>query len=130
DIDVVAEFVDEDKDDKSHAELESVQSPIYGEKCEKAEKEFQFEEREKKHFALRQQNGDGSERAEPLSPFAFRRSLGSVFFGEFEFVDFSANPFGLIRIVWEQRKGFPPFVASLWQGVLLFEFVCFRGNAD
>jgi len=53
-----------------------------------------------------------------------------VFFCQLEFVDFSANPFGLIRIVREKREGLSPFVASLWKGILFFELVSFCGNAN
>ena len=53
-----------------------------------------------------------------------------MFFGEFELVDFAANPFGLIRIVGEKGEGFAPFVASLREGILFFELICFGGNAN
>ena len=53
-----------------------------------------------------------------------------MLFGQLEFVNLAANPFGLIRSVGEEREGFAPFVAGLRKGVLFFELICFRGNAD
>ena len=53
-----------------------------------------------------------------------------MFLGQLKFVDFSANPFGLVGIAGEKRQSFSPFVAGFGQGVLFFELICFGGNAE
>src|SRR5580704_7680710 len=126
----MAELVDENKDRKAYAKFEAVERPVDREERKKTEKEFQFEDGEKQAFAFCEQDGDWCERAQAFRPIAFRRLRGGVFFCHFEFVDFSANPFSLVRIVGKKREGFPPLVAGLWKGVLFLELICFRGDAD
>ena len=77
----MAELVDEYQDGKTYAEFEAVERPVDREEREKAEKEFQFEDCEKKAFAFCEQDGNRCERAQAFCPIALRRLRGGVFFG-------------------------------------------------
>jgi len=57
-----------DESSKANAKASSVQRPINTHKSKEAEDELQFEKRQEKRLAFRQNNGDGGERPELPGP--------------------------------------------------------------
>src|SRR6266480_2600292 len=68
DIDVVPHLMRKDESSKANAKASSVQRPINTHKSKEAEDELQFEKRQEKRLAFRQNNGDGGERPELPGP--------------------------------------------------------------